>query len=74
VKTVSITDAEAAAATAGITFTHDEGANTAWFTIPGTGKAPSTTVDVRADGTDLKFFPERSAGQKQVLKRLGIQL
>ncbi len=73
-KLVAISDITGPAETAGITFEHEDGAAVAWFTIPKIGTTPSITVDVRADGSNLKFFPERSAGQRQILKRLGIQL
>lgn len=64
----------ALAATAGVTIEHVEGSNVAWLTIPKTAATPSTSVDVRVDGENLKFFPERSSGQRQLLTRLGILL
>jgi hypothetical protein len=75
VKQVSITAATAGATSAGITFEHEDGAATAWFKIPNTDPMkPSINVDVRVDGTNLSFFPERSSAQRHILSLLGVQL
>jgi hypothetical protein len=55
---------------AGFTFTHTSGALTAYFTV--TSAAKPVPVGVSTDGTNLFFFPERSASQRVLLVTLGI--
>lgn len=60
-------------ASSGLTFSHDEGAPVAKFTYPKVKDTdPDIVVTVATDGTTLRFFPERSAGQAALLVKLGI--
>lgn len=55
-----------------LAFAHATGVDDATFTFPAPEGVRPYVVSVRTDGTSLRFFPERSAGHREVLKRLGI--
>jgi hypothetical protein len=52
-----------------LAFTYEGGAE-ATFVFALAGEETVRTVTVRTDGTVLRFFPERSAGHRDVLKVL----
>lgn len=55
----------------GLEFSHN--GNLGNFTIKGDGETiHDRFVGVRAEGDNLQFFPERSAGQREILKMLGL--
>jgi hypothetical protein len=54
-----------------LTFAYESGPEAA-FLLPAVGEAEPRVVTVRTDGTVLRFFPERSAGHREVLKALGL--
>ena len=54
-----------------LAFTYEGGAEAA-FVFAAAGEEAVRTVTVRTDGTALRFFPERSASHRDVLKALGL--
>ncbi|HJR55329.1 MAG TPA: hypothetical protein VJ798_02025 [Rhizomicrobium sp.] len=54
-----------------LTFVHNGGSEAA-FVFPALGEDAPRMVTVRTDGTMLRFFPERSAGHRDVLQALGL--
>lgn len=60
-------------ASTGLTFAHADGSPVATFTYPKVAEDdPAIVVTVATDGTTLRFFPERSAGQQALLVKLGV--
>jgi hypothetical protein len=55
----------------GLALVHDGGPQAA-FVFPAAGEDTPRRVTVRTDGIVLRFFPERSAGHRDVLKALGL--
>jgi hypothetical protein len=53
-----------------LTFVHSGGIEAAFVFPAAEGEVPRR-VTVRTDGTMLRFFPERAAGHRDVLKALG---
>lgn len=49
-----------------------EGGAEATFIFPAAEGEEPRNVTVRTDGTMLRFFPERSAGHRDVLQALGL--
>lgn len=56
----------------GLTYAPVDGEPFGRFTFPQVGEAPAYNVSVSLVGSQLQFFPERSAGQREVLSKLGI--
>lgn len=56
----------------GLTYSSEPNEPFAKFTFPKVGSAPAYNVSVSLVTGGLQFFPERSAGQREVLQKLGI--
>jgi hypothetical protein len=56
----------------GLTYSTVEGEPFGKFTFPTVGELPPYNVSVSLVNGQLQFFPERSAGQREVLAKLGI--
>lgn len=63
-------------ASSGLSFTIPVGSPVAVFTYPKADPEDETeralTVQVATNGTELRFFPERSTAQKILMNKLGI--
>lgn len=57
----------------GLTFVYTPGAPEATFTFPSVKDGVAgIAVSVRTDGTNLRFYPERSSAHCAVLAKLGV--